>query len=337
LNPVRPKLNEVARASGVSEATVSRVLNDKPGVAEKTRRRVLDTISRLGYRLDTAANGRECIGIIIPELDNPIFPLIAQYVESRLARYDLLSVVAPATPTTAQERDYLRHFSRMGVQGVVIVNGKYAEEGIGYGAYQSLLDEGLPLVLVNGIFDPCPIPAVSVDITAAAETGVRHLAGLGHTRIGCLTGPSHFASAQHLAAGHHRGMARAGLDLGPELVFEAMYSSEGAQSVTPDLLEAGVTGVVCGSDLMALGVVAEAQAMGRRVPADLSVVGFDGSPLLALGSTPLTTMRQPVGRMARAITRMLMAQTGNGDRPTPQTFRAELVAGATTAGVPARV
>ncbi len=333
---MKPKLHEVARLAEVSEATVSRVMNGKPGVAEATRRKVLDALSQLGYRPEGVRNGAGVIGIITPELDNPIFPLFAQQIESRLARHDLLSVVAPATPTTAHERDYLDHFAAIGAAGVVIINGSYAQEDIGYAAYQQLLDDGMPTVLVNGIYLPCPVPAVGVDIAAAAGAAVRHLFNLGHTRIGCLTGPLYYSSGTYLVAGYEAAMERVGLEVDDDAVIETLYTVESAHAATSAFLDAGITGVVAGSDLMALGVIGAAKAMGRRVPQDLSVVGFDGTPLVALGDPPLTTLRQPVGRMARAVTTMLTAQFA-GDTPAPQVFQAELVAGATTGAAPALV
>ncbi|HEX9854439.1 MAG TPA: LacI family DNA-binding transcriptional regulator [Acidimicrobiia bacterium] len=334
---MKPKLHEVAKIAEVSEATVSRVLNLRPGVAEETRRRVLDALSRLGYHVGSERARRSAVvGIITPELDNPIFPLFAQAIESKLARHGLLSVVGPATPTTAHERDYLEHFSRIGASGVVVIDGSYANRTIGYAAYESLLDDGLPVVLVNGIYFPCPVPAVTVDIAAAAQTAVRHLFSLGHRVIGCVTGQLDYSSSLDLASGYQSGLKREGLEFDERLLIETMFTVEGARSATVELTRRGVTGIVAGSDLMALGVVAAAESQGLRVPDGLSVVGFDGTPLLGMSNPALTTLRQPVDRMAQTVAMMLLGQF-NGDRPKAQVFEAELIAGATTGAAPAMV
>lgn len=329
---MKPKLAEVADLAGVSEATVSRVMNGKPGVADATRHRVLDVLSRLGYSIDaTRAGTRTVVGLITPELDNPIFPLMAQHIESRLARHGVLSIMGPATPTTAHERDYLDYFVSVGVSGIVVVNGSYAQKDMGYAPYEELLDRGTPVVLVNGLSLPCPVPAVGIDIAAAAQAAVSHLVSLGHTRIGCMTGPLYYSSAEAFVAGYRTATRRAGIERDRKLIIETMFAAESAHTATAELVEAGATGIVCASDVMALGALSAARAMGVDVPEALSIVGFDGTPLVGLSDPPLTTLRQPVDRMAQAVTTMLMAQIGSSDRPTPQMFQAEVVAGGTAA------
>ena len=335
---MKPKLSEVAERAEVSEATVSRVMNGKPGVADATRHRVLDVLTQLGYSIDASAAGtRTVVGLITPELDNPIFPLLAQHIESRLARHGVLSIMGPATPTTAHERDYLDYFVSVGVSGIVVVNGSYAQKDMGYAPYEQLLTRGTPVVLVNGLYLPCPVPAVGIDIAAAAQAAVAHLVNLGHTRIGCMTGPLYYSSAEAFVEGYRTALRREGLKRDKRLVVETMFTAEGAHTATGELLDRGATGIVCGSDVMALGALAAARVMGVEVPRDLSIVGFDGTPLVSLSDPPLTTLRQPVDRMAQAVTTMLMAQIGTSDRPTPQMFQAEVVAGGTAAAAPTLV
>lgn len=335
MRPVKPKLHEIAKRAGVSEATVSRVLNQRPGVAQRTRRQVLDALSELGYSFAIDhARQTGVVGIITPELDNPIFPVMAQAIESRLARLGILTVIGPATPTTAHERDYLQHFIRIGATGVVVINGGYANRDIGYGPYQSLLDDGIAVVLVNGIYEPCPIPAVSVDIAGAAQTAIRHLISLGHRRIGCIAGEMRYTPPQDLVAGYRRALDEADIPFDNDLVIETLFTVEGAKSATTRLIDRNVTGLLAISDLMALGAIKAAEAQGVRVPDDLSVIGFDGTPLLGMLTPALTTLRQPVNRMARSVAAMLSSQM-NGDRQPTQLFQADLIAGATAGVAPA--
>lgn len=331
---MKPKLYEVAQRADVSEATVSRVLNQRPGVAQETRRKVLDALSELGYSLGSTP-GRQTgvVGIVTPELDNPIFPVLAQAIESRLARLGILSLVGPATPTTAHERDYLEHFVRVGATGVIVVNGAYANRDIGYATYQQLLDNGVAVVLVNGIYEPCPIPAVTVDLEGAACTAVRHLLSMGHRRIGCIAGELKYVSPQDLVNGYRRALREADVLTDDDLVVETMFTLEGAKSATATLIDRGVTGLLAISDLMALGAISAAESQGIRVPDDLSVIGFDGTPLLGMLSPTLTTLRQPVNRMARSIAAMLISQM-NGERQNTQVFQADLIAGATAGLAP---
>ncbi len=332
---MRPKLQEVAALTGVSEATVSRVMNAKPGVSEHTRRLVLDVLSDLGYRevpVRTARSG--VVGIITPELENPIFSLLAQTIEARLARHGIMSVVCPSTSETIHEDDYLDHLVDIGATGVVVVNGRYAQAGIGYEPYERLLDKGIPTVLVNGIFPDCTVPAVSIDVAGAAASGVQHLTRLGHTTIGCLIGPRRYSTSQLLVEGYQEAIAAAGLRNGSRLISETLFTLEGGHAGMAKLLEAGATGVITGGDLMAIGAIGAVRAWGAKVPDDVSVIGLDGTPIAALTNPALTTMRQPVDRMAAAVASMIVAQATDQSRPRPQLFRPELVVGGSAAAAP---
>jgi alanine racemase len=335
---MRPKLAEVALRADVSEATVSRVLNARPGVAPGTRRKVLDVLSDLGYRdVPEKAASSGVVGIVTPELENPIFPLLAQTIESRLAHHGMLSVVCSSTAETVHEQDFLDHLTGINAAGVVVINGRYAMPDVGFNPYRELWQQGTPIVLVNGLHQRAPLPAVAIDLATAAGMGVDHLATLGHDRIGLLIGPRRYSSALAMIDGFERGLAERGFDGDGGLVSETLFTFEGGQAGMATLLEGGVTGIIAGSDLMALGAIAAVRSWGASVPEDVSVIGFDGTPAMAFTDPPLTTLRQPVGRMAAAIATMLVAQM-NGDRQVQtQVFRPELVVGQTTAPAPAHV
>ena len=338
LEVMRPKLAEVALRADVSEATVSRVLNARPGVAPGTRRKVLDVLSDLGYRdVPEKAASSGVVGIVTPELENPIFPLLAQTIESRLAHHGMLSVVCSSTAETVHEQDFLDHLTRINAAGVVVINGRYAMPDVGFSPYRELWQQRTPIVLVNGLHQRAPLPAVAIDLATAAAMGVDHLATLGHDRIGLLIGPRRYSSALAMIDGFERGLAERGFDGDGGLVSETLFTFEGGQAGMATLLEGGATGIIAGSDLMALGAIAAVRSWGASVPEDVSVIGFDGTPAMAFTDPPLTTLRQPVGRMAAAIATMLVAQM-NGDRQVQtQVFRPELVVGQTIAPAPARV
>ncbi len=330
---VRPKLQEVSDLAGVSLATVSRVLNAKPGVAGDTRQRVLSVLADLGYRdLPIRATRSGVVGIVTPEMDNPIFPLLAQTIESRLARKGVLAMICPATSDTVNEQEYLDHFAEVDAAGVVVINGRYAAPEVGYDAYEGLRRKQIPLVLVNGLVGEAPVPAVAVDIRAGSRMAVRHLASMGHRRIAVLTGPHRYATSQELLAGHEEAMSEAGLELDLRLVSETLYTIEGGQAGVASLLEAGATGIVTGSDLMAIGAIAGIRAWGHSVPEDVSVVGFDGTSLVTFTDPPLTSVRQPVDRMAATVAWLLESPaTANGH---VHMFQPDLVIGRSTGPAP---
>lgn len=328
---MRPTLAEIAVRADVSEATVSRVLNAKPGVANTTRRRVLDVLADLGYEdVHRQHTGSGAVGIVTPELANPIFPHLSQHIESVLAHHGFLSVICSSTAETVHEQDFLDFLAGQHASGVVVINGRYALPGVGYEPYEDLIARGIPVVLVNGFAGEPPIPAVGINVTDAAADAVRHLGSLGHDRIGLVVGPTRYPTANDFVAGYTEGLAALGLAFDPTLVSETPWTLEGGQAGAAPLLERGVTGVVCSNDLMAVGVVAAARAWGASVPEDISVIGFDGSPLVALTDPPLTTLRQPAVSMAAATASLLVGDHRTNPLLPAQRFRADLVIGRST-------
>jgi LacI family transcriptional regulator, repressor for deo operon, udp, cdd, tsx, nupC, and nupG len=329
---MKPRLRDVAQRAGVSEATVSRVVNGRPGVAESTRREVLAALDALGYEpagIPPAGTARPLAGVIAPELDNPVFPAFAMAIEARLARHGFTTVIGTATIEGTHETDYLTTFTERGAAGVVIVSGLHADTTAEHGHYRRLVDGGTALVLVNGPVAGLTVPCVCADDVAAAELGVRHLADLGHRRIGFASGPQRYVPSQRKLAGYLRGVEGLGLGVDEELIAETVYSVEGGQLAMARLLDRGVTGVLAGSDLMALGAIRAAKERGLSVPEDVSVVGYDDIALAAYTHPPLTTLRQPVRAMGTAAANLLVAAI-EGARSGPgaeeYVFRPELIA-----------
>jgi LacI family repressor for deo operon, udp, cdd, tsx, nupC, and nupG len=330
---MRPRLQLVSDRTGVSLATVSRVLNGRPGVSSETRRQVLSVAAELGYQESPTRGGSGVVGIITPELDNPIFPHLAEAIEARMVRHGLLAMVCPSTAETVNEQDYLDHFLNADAAGVVVINGRYSQVNLDFTPYEILRDKGLPVVLVNGMGKDCPVPAVSVDLTAAGAAAIRHLADLGHQRIGCLVGPRRYWSAQLLINGWQAGLRERSIPNGENLISETLFTIEGGRAGVAKLLEAGATAVVTGGDMMALGAISGVRAWGKKVPGDVSVVGFDGTPITAHTNPPLTTFRQPVGRMAGTVVELLMDQMYGPSGASLHMFTPELVIGESTGPV----
>jgi LacI family transcriptional regulator, repressor for deo operon, udp, cdd, tsx, nupC, and nupG len=328
---MKPTLREVAERAGVSEATVSRVVNERPGVAARTRRQVLRALDELGYApagLAVAAAWTGTVGVITPELVNPVFPAFAQAIEARLSRAGLTTILCTATDDGTAEGDHVALLVQRGVAGLIIVSGLHADTTADHRRYRQLHEQGVPLVLVNGVVEGLAVPFVSADEATAAELGVRHLAHLGHTRVGLANGPRRFQPSQHLLAGYLRGLRAAFGHADEDLVVEGVSSVEGGHLAMARLLELGATGVLAASDLMALGAIRAAHERGLEVPGDVSVVGYDDIALAAFTDPPLTTLRQPVRAMGEAAAGALvqLVQADGAPAPTGEyLFRPELV------------
>ncbi len=338
------RLADIAERAGVSVATVSRVLNDKPGVNESTRTVVLTAVDVLGYdrpaRLHKRTSG--LVGLVLPELENPFFPRLAQALEDRLARHGYTPVLCSQTLGGVHEDDYVSTLLEHGIAGIIFVSGIHAVAGTTPARYQRLIEAGLPLVFVNGPMPDVDAPAVSTDDATSMDLAVAHLANMGHQDIGLVTGQRRYVTVQRKVSGYKDAMRRhvdAGLgdDWLERRVASTYYTVEGGSLAASAILGNGVTGIVCASDVMALGVVAAARRRGLDVPGRLSVVGCDDSLLIEFTDPPLTTVRQPVPALAEATVRSLLDRIA-GSRPATGElmFKPELVVRGSTARAPAR-
>ncbi|MFI7023222.1 LacI family DNA-binding transcriptional regulator [Micromonospora sp. NPDC049900] len=334
---MRARLSDIAQQADVSEATVSRVLNDRPGVAPETRQAVLTALDVLGYERPARLRKRSAglVGLVVPELDNPIFPAFAQIIESALAPTGFTPVLCTQTPGGVREDEYVEMLLDRQVSGIVFVSGLHADTAADHDRYRTLIARPLPIVMINGYAPGIPAPFVSCDDREAAELAVSHLGALGHRRIGLITGPDRFVPVQRKVSGYKTAMSRLVQlddDELSELTELSLFGVEGGEVAAGRLIERGATGIVCGSDLMALGAIRAARQRGLSVPEDLSVVGYDDSPLMAFTDPPLTTMRQPVAAMAVAAVRALVDEINGHAAPHSEyLFRPELVVRGSTA------
>ncbi|GAB3280249.1 LacI family DNA-binding transcriptional regulator [Actinocorallia lasiicapitis] len=332
------RLADIAAQAGVSEATVSRVLNGKPGVSAATRQAVLTALDVLGYERPARLKQQRAglIGLIVPELTNPIFPVFAQIIETSLAMSGYTAVLCTQTPGGIREDDYTELLLERGVSGIVIVNGMHADSTADKSRYTRLTDRGLPLVLVGGYRDDIEAPFISNDDAAAIELAVEHLANLGHTKIGLAVGQERFVPSIRKTEGYRRAMAaHAKQDKVDDLIVTSMFTVEGGQAAAQTLFDRGCTAICCGSDIMAIGAIRAARQRGLRVPEDVSVVGFDDSPLIPYLDPPLTTIRQPVREMSEAAVNSLLEEIGGNKVPRSELlYRPELIVRRSTGPAP---
>ncbi len=335
----RPPLREVALLAEVSQPTVSRVLNGRPGVAAATRDRVLRAITELGYDQSIAQTRPKTgvVGVITPELTNPVFAALLHIVEGRLARYGYLAQVGVATAETATETRHVKNMVGQQFEGIVFIAGQNTDTNVGLESYADLYLKSIPIVLINGRDTGLDVPHLYTDERQAAAQGVSHLLDLGHERIGLVVGPRNFVPTQRIIDGYRSTMDQHGQSATDELVVETLFTVEGGQSAAVELLESGVTAILAGSDLMALGVIGSARRLGLDVPGDVSVVGYDGTAITAFLDPPLTTLRQPVLALGElAADAMASEIDGTRRHRGVFTFTAELVARASTARAPER-
>lgn len=293
-------LADIASYTGLSSATVSRVLNGKPGVSPGSKQAVLDAVTELGMPPQRIQrNGSGLVGIITPDLSNPIFPEFVTRLGTMLAQDGYLSIVCSYTPAGTSEERFLSLLADQPLAGAIFLGGRYDTRDASLAPYRTLEGHRLPMAFINGAMRTMNGLYTGTDDDAAMTMALRHLQDLGHTEIGLLMGDrNHYPGiVKHEAA--QRFFAQAGIAHDPALTAWTTYGVASGQLAARPLLERGATAIVCASDQLAIGAVHAAEQMGLDVPGDVSVTGYDDSPVAALLTPSLTTIRQPVERICQ--------------------------------------
>jgi LacI family transcriptional regulator, repressor for deo operon, udp, cdd, tsx, nupC, and nupG len=325
----RPKISDVARIAGVSTATVSRAISNPGLVSNETRAAVDAAIASTGYRLNYAARNlrhRRTGGIValVPNLANPFFAQILSGIASVLgpAGYNLL--VADTQTTGADS--LLDYAEPSRADGLIVLDGALPAEA---------LRGRIPVVEACEWVPGLAVPRVKIDNRAAAAMAIGHLAGLGHRRIGHVTGPRGNVLTEARLSGAEAALSALGIPLSPDAIYLGDFSLESGRKAAVRWLAQPAatrpTALFLSSDAMACGFIGEVQRHGLSVPGDLSVVGFDDIELVAHMSPPLTTIRQPRTEIGRVAAERLLA-TLKGEPGTEDTILpVELVIRSSTA------
>jgi LacI family transcriptional regulator len=296
----------IAREAGVSIATVSKVLNGRRDVSPSTRAKVQDLLTGSGYRR-RGSGLRHRVGLVdfvITELASPWACEILRGAEEEAHRRGMGLVVTTTHNRDAGARPWLDTLGSRRSDGVVLVVSRLSSA-----AADRLASMRTPFVLVDpvGGFDPS-IPSVGATNFAGGLAATEHLLSLGHRRIGIVTGPPELLCSQERLDGYRAALRRADMPVDESLVRFGNFYADGGRDGARRLLDLAdpPTAVFAGSDQQASGVYAEAYRRGLRIPADLSVVGFDDVDVCEWLWPRLTTVRQPLAEMARLATRTVL-------------------------------
>ena len=324
-------LRDVAERAGVSTATASRVITGSARVRGETRERVERAMRELLY-VPPGAVRTGAIGLLVPELANPIFPALAQAMETQATMAGLATILCNIRGSTVAETEYVQMLLERRVDGMIFISSEAADLRADHSHYARLVGQGARIVFVNGAVETLDVPHVGVDERAAGQIATQHLIDLGHTRIGFVAGPARFRPTREKELGREVALDAAGLE--PDgLVAPAEFGVEGGRAALRTLLEREdpPTAVICSSDLMAIGALREATARGLRVPGDLSIVGFDGIDATGWTDPTLTTIEQPILDIARTAVATLRTMIGvQGEAMPDVQYRPRLRLGGST-------
>ncbi|MFY1699827.1 MULTISPECIES: LacI family DNA-binding transcriptional regulator [unclassified Solwaraspora] len=317
-------MSDVARAAGVSVATVSKVVNGRYGVAQATVERVRRVIHQLGYEASLGAQSlrshrTNVLGILVAEFE-PFSTELLKGASKEVAGtgYQLLAYSGGDGDGAAigWERRSLARLSGTLIDGAVVVTPTVVET-----------KQGFHVVAVDPHTGPSGLPTVDSDNFAGAILATNYLLALGHRRIGHISGRADLESARLREAGFRQAMADAGVPVDDALVRVGGFRIESAAGTVAELLALPEppTAIFAGNDLSAISTLNVAREMGLSVPDDLSVIGFDNIPESALVNPPLTTITQPLQRMGAEALRLLVDLIAGVERDTHIRLPTELV------------
>ena len=341
-------LRDVATAAGVHPATASRALNPSTRllVSEETAQRVLQAAARLGYRPNPVARSlrtrrSNSVGVLIPDLNNPLFPPIVRGVEDMLAGHGYVALIGNTDGDPQRERMVFDQMRARHVDGFVLATATLRNP---------ILDEAaaadLPVVLMNRTAEGYPFSSVSVDNEQGMRAAVAHLASLGHTRIGHIAGPQEISTGIARLRGFGDGARASHLEVSPDqIVYAGAYTVEEGVRCCAELLSGrgDLTAIMAANDMLAIGCYTALESLGLSCPEDISVMGFNDMPFIDRLRPPLSTIRFPHYQLGTEAAKLLMERIDSGSGPLKILYLApELVVRGSTApsakpsAVPAR-
>lgn len=309
-------IQEVARAAGVAPSTVSRYLNGQLRVSPATEARMLDAVRDLGYVPNAQARNLArrrsgVVGFVVPEISNPYFGAIADYVVDAVERHGLLVLLCSTRSQAVREASYIDLLASGAIDGMLYLGSFRSNERLA-----AAIRGGLPVVVIDEPIADLPgVHTVVMDDYAGGYQATSYLVALGHRQIAFVSGPAELASVQERRRGYEDALRKGGIDPAEQLVLAGHFTEQFGMSALPRLL-AGPrppTAAFVASDYIALGMLSAAETHGVRVPGDLSVVGFDDIRFSQYVRPRLTTIRSPLERLAQVGVELLFERLAGGD------------------------
>jgi LacI family transcriptional regulator len=334
------KLRDVARLAGVHPATASRALNPETRllVSEETANRVLAAAAELGYRPNTVARSlrlrrSHTVGVLIPDLNNPLFPPIVRGIEDRLDANGYVALIGNTDGDDARERKVFEQMRARHVDGYVLATVHLRNPLLA-----EAVRAGMPVVLVNRIAEDYSLPAVTVDNEHGVQLEIGHLLSLGHRKIACVAGPQDVSTGLARYRAFQAAMAAAGLEVPPgRVAFASAFSIAEGRRCAAELLAAGdgFTAVAAGNDMLAVGCYQALDQAGLACPADVSVVGFNDMPFIDMLRPPLTTIGFSHYQVGAEAAQLLLDQLNGSTGAAKVLYLApELIVRSSTARLP---
>jgi LacI family transcriptional regulator len=325
----RPTLADVAQAAGVSAMTVSRAINNKPGLSDDLRQRVLALADDIGFQPSQLARGlvtRQSltIGLVVPDITNPFFAHIARGVEEGAFENGYNVYLLNTAENPDREQAALRALRQKEIDGAILCSPR-AESGV----IESSVDKFPAVVLINRELKMPRPNSVTINIhdQRGAQMATQHFLDKKRTKIACIAGPSHSISSQRRLEGFRQALRQAGLPFDPDRVEHTVPYTDEGRMATARLLKRmpDVEAILAFNDLVAVGVMQACQEAGMSVPEDVAIIGADDIPLATIIRPQLSTLRVNLPHIGRLSLRTLLEIISGEGSPASYQIEPELV------------
>jgi LacI family transcriptional regulator len=312
-------ISEVAQKAGVSSTTVSHVINKTRFVSDEKRESVERAIEEMGYFPNALARSLRSgdtytIGLILPDQANPFFAEVGRSIEAAAFEAGYSVILCNTENDIEKERIYMDVLTKKQIDGMIFVGA-----GEDYDSYKKLLDMKVHVVAMDRNYPDLEMDVVTSDNLQGGKLATQHLIGLGHKRIGCIAGPSKVNLSAQRVTGYIQALEQAGLAVDQSLIISGDFHPGSGQEAALKLLsmQDPPTAIFACNDLMAMGVLRAGMELGRRIPQDLAVVGYDDIELALYTTPPLTTIKQPKKEMGITAFNYLLGRI-QAEQSSPQ-------------------
>lgn len=330
-------IRQVSKHANVSVATVSRVVNGNKWVSDSTREKVLEAMKELGYKPNSfakalATNRSDTLGMVVSDLAGPFFGEMMRAAEDTVRQQGKHLIITSGHDTLDSEQDAIEFLMQRRVDALLLHVESIPDNDL----IQMCDDYSIPIILINRRVPELADHCVSLDNDMGGFLATQHLLDLGHKNIACITGPLFKADARARLAGYRRAIEQAGLRYDDRLIIESDYLEKGGTRSIERLKRRNVdfTAVFAHNDHMAIGAMKSLKADGKRVPDDVSVVGYDDMVMARYTEPGLTTVNIPVAEFGRQAAVLALHKLGASDGDAIQKYQPELVIRQSTGKAP---
>lgn len=323
---------DVAKQAGVSIATVSKVINNTGNMREETRKRVMKIIKEMNYQPSITASalsgkGTETLGLLIPDISNPFFSMIARTIEDHAHDHGMSVIMCSTDEDPEREQKYLNVLQRKQVDGFIVASSFHKKNLL-----RELISRNIPVVMLAYDDASLDVSKVSVDDLKGGYKAASHLFSLGHRNIAIIA--EHTYSSQLRIIGFRQVLENHGIVLSEENIHYTTASILNGRSCFEEISQGNTelpSAIFACNDLLAIGVIQAAMEKGISIPDELAIIGFDNTVLATTTVPRLTTIAQPIAEMGRKVVEVLIEEiNGNASMQQRVLFNPKLIIRETT-------